>query len=168
MRRLLPRLKRNERGAAIIELALTAPILALMTIGVVDMSNAFSRKLALEQATQRGIEKVMQTTGDTTVDDTLKLEVAAQAGIPEDDADEKVSVTYRLECIATDGTVTEKADFDYDECGETEKQGRYIEIEAHDEYEPMFPIHFMGIDDDGTYHISARAGMRTPSWEEEE
>ena len=30
------------------------------------------------------------------------------------------------------------------------------------------PIHFMGIDDDGTYHISARAGMRTPSWDEDE
>ena len=39
----------NEKGAAIIELALVAPIFALMTVGVVDMSNAFSRKLALEQ-----------------------------------------------------------------------------------------------------------------------
>ena len=168
MTRRIFKLKRDERGAAIIELALTAPILALMTIGVVDMSNAFSRKLALEQATQRGIEKVMQTTGDTTVDDTLKLEVAAQAGIPVAEAADKVSVTYRLECVATDGSVTEKADFDYDECGSTEKQARYIEIEAHDEYAPMFPIHFMGIDDDGTYHISARAGMRTPSWDEDE
>ena len=68
----------NERGAAVIELALVAPVLALMTIGIVDMSNAFSRKLALEQAAQRSIEKVMQTTELNTVQDTLKTEACDQ------------------------------------------------------------------------------------------
>ena len=33
-----------------------------MAIGIVDMSNAFSRKLTLEQGAQRAIEKIMQTT----------------------------------------------------------------------------------------------------------
>ena len=61
----------DEQGAAIIELALIAPIFALMAIGVVDMSNAYSRKLALEQGAQRAIEKIMQTTGDDTVVGTL-------------------------------------------------------------------------------------------------
>jgi len=56
------KLFRNDRGAAIIELALVAPVLALMTIGIVDMSNAYSRKLGLEQGAQRAIEKIMQTT----------------------------------------------------------------------------------------------------------
>ena len=48
-----------------IELALVAPVLALMVIGIVDMSNAFSRKLALEQGAQRASRKIMQTTETT-------------------------------------------------------------------------------------------------------
>ena len=57
------RLLRDERGAAVIELALVAPVLALMVIGIVDISNAYSRKLALEQGAQRAIEKIMQHHG---------------------------------------------------------------------------------------------------------
>src|SRR5687768_7294573 len=66
MIRRLSSLRRDERGAAIIELAIVAPVLALLTIGVVDMANGFATKLKLEQAAQRAIEKVMQTTGNGT------------------------------------------------------------------------------------------------------
>src|SRR2546423_9329323 len=68
----------SDRGAAVIELALIAPILGLMVIGIVDLSNAFSRKLALEQGAQRAIERIMQTTADDTVEGTLKTEVVCQ------------------------------------------------------------------------------------------
>ena len=79
------RLVADEAGAAVIELALVAPVLALMTIGVVDISNAYGRKLALEQGAQRAIEKVMQTTGSTTVETTLKTEAVCQVnGMNED------------------------------------------------------------------------------------
>ena len=43
-------------------MALVAPIFALTVIGIVDMSNAYSRKLGAEQGAQRAIEKIMQTT----------------------------------------------------------------------------------------------------------
>ena len=49
---------RDERGASIIELALVAPVLASMLVGMVDLSRAYSYKLKLEQAAQRAIEKV--------------------------------------------------------------------------------------------------------------
>src|SRR5688500_20355882 len=91
---------RDERGAAVIEVALVAPILALMTIGIIDVSQAFNRRLTLEQAAQRAIEKVMQTTGNTTPEETIKTEAAAQGDVEEDD----VIVSYRLEC---DGEVVE-------------------------------------------------------------
>src|SRR6476646_6092840 len=68
----------DEQGAAMIELALIAPVLALLAIGVIDISNAFSRKLALEQGAQRAIEKIMQTTDDDTVESTLKTEAICQ------------------------------------------------------------------------------------------
>jgi Flp pilus assembly pilin Flp len=151
MKRLINRLRRDDRGVAIIELALYAPILATMTIGVVDMSNAFGRKLALEQAAQRAIEKVMQTTGDATVEDTIIAEAADQADVPIS----QVTVTYRLEC---DGANV--ADYSLS-CTMGQKEARYILIEVKDNYTPMFPIRFSGINADGTYHIAARAGMRT-------
>ena len=105
MGRLLT-LWRDQRGAAIIELAIVAPVIALMTVGVVDLSNGFSSKLLLEQAAQRSIEKVMQTTGITSVEDTIANEAICQVNGTKADGSCKtapitaanVTVTHRLEC----------------------------------------------------------------------
>lgn len=142
---------RDDRGAAVIELALIAPVLALMAMGIIDISQAFNRKLTLEQAAQRAVEKVMQTTGSTTPAETIKAEAAAQGDISEDD----VTVNYRMEC---NGTV--QADFDT-ECAAGEVEARWLEVVVTGTYDPMFPGHFFGNSDDGIYHITATAGMRT-------
>jgi Flp pilus assembly protein TadG len=172
-----PRFKiaRNERGAAVIELALIAPILGLMIIGIVDMSNAFSRKLALEQGAQRAIEKIMQTTEIDTVENTLKNEVVCQVDGTNADGTCKtspittanVTVTYRLECTDSGGTITTQTNTDattfdgYTCAAGTVTEARYIEVLVTDTYTPLFPIHFSFINGDGTYHLSATAGMRT-------
>lgn len=168
----------DDRGAAIIELALVAPMFALMAIGVVDMSNAFSRKLALEQGAQRAIEKVMQTTGVATVETTLATEAVCQVNGTNSDgtcktspinAVDNVMVTWRRECLDSGGAVTTSkvysaaTDYDADSalCG-TSRETSYINIALTDKYTPMFPIHFYSYDgSDGTYHLSAEAGMRT-------
>jgi Flp pilus assembly protein TadG len=171
------RLKRDERGAAVIELALVAPVLALMVIGIVDMSNAFSRKLALEQGAQRAIERIMQTTGNDTVENTLKAEVQCQVnGTVSNSTSCKstpvalsdVTVTYKLECTSSGGAITvqtstDPAAFDLLTCGNggVFTEARYIEVVVNDKYTPMFPVHFSFINADGTYHLSATAGMRT-------
>ena len=142
---------RDEGGAAVIELALIAPILALMTMGVIDVSQAFSRKLTLEQAAQRAVEKVMQTTGTTTPEGTIKTEAAAQAGVAESD----VTVSYRLEC---DGT---KVDDFSTKCADGEIEARYLQVTVNGSYEPMFPAHFFSDDADKVYHMTAVAGVRT-------
>lgn len=154
---------RDKRGTATIELALFAPILATMVIGVIDMSMAYGRKLQVEQAAQRAIEKVMQTTGVTSVADTIVDEVADQADIPADEVDSKITVTYSLECDDEEPqTETDATEFDLLSCAPgTLRQARYIEVEVRDTYEPMFKITFAGLNDDGTYHIRATAGMRT-------
>jgi len=163
-------LRTNERGAAIIELALIAPIFALMTVGIVDMSNAYSRKLALEQGAQRAIEKIMQTTQGETVDDTLKNEAVCQVNGTNSDGSCKaspittadVTVTYRLECTNADGTVEVKTGVaGTEDCAGNQAQAQYIQVSLADKYTPMFPIHFSGLNADGTYHMSASAGMRT-------
>jgi Flp pilus assembly protein TadG len=165
----------DDRGAAIIELALVAPMMALVTIGIVDMSNAFSRKLALEQGAQRAIEKIMQTTEVDTVEGTLKSEAVCQVNGTNTDGTCKsspittsnVTVTYRLECINSAGAIaaqtsTDATLFDAFVCGSgTTKEARYIEVNVTDKYTPMFPVHFAGKNGDGTYHMSSTAGMRT-------
>jgi len=123
----------------------------LMTIGVIDVSQAFSRKLTLEQAAQRAVEKVMQTTGTTTPEATIKAEAAAQAGVAESD----VAVNYRLEC---DGT---KVDDFSTKCADTEIEARYLQVTVNGTYTPMFPLHFFGDDSDKIYHMTAVAGVRT-------
>jgi Flp pilus assembly protein TadG len=164
-------LRTNERGAAIIELALVAPIFALMTVGIVDMSNAYSRKLALEQGAQRAIEKIMQTTQGETVDDTLKNEAVCQVNGTNADGTCKsspitsanVTVTYRLECTdTTTGAVEVKSGVPgTEDCAGNQAQAQYIQVSLTDKYTPMFPLHFGGLNVDGTYHMSASAGMRT-------
>ena len=142
---------RDDGGAAVIELALIAPVLAFLTMGVIDVSQAFSRKLTLEQAAQRAVEKVMQTTGTTTPEGTIKAEAAAQAGVPESD----VTVGYRLECNGA------KVDDFSTKCADGEIEARYLMVTVNGTYEPMFPMHFFGDDADKIYHMTAIAGVRT-------
>lgn len=156
-------LRRDKRGTATIELALFAPVLATMVIGVIDMSMAYSRKLQIEQSAQRAIEKVMQTTGVKNVADTIVDEVAAQADIADAEKASKITVTYSLECDDEDPlTESDPDEFDLLECAEgTTYEARYIEVEVNDTYDPMFDMTFAGIGNDGFYHIKATAGMRT-------
>ena len=171
----LPRLRADQRGAAVIELALVAPILGLMVIGIVDMSNAFSRKLALEQGAQRAVERIMQTTASDTVENTVKAEVVCQVDGTNTDGTCKtspittsnVTVTYRLECTDPGGSIytqtsTDSTTFDGYTCASgTVSEARYIEVLVNDTYTPLFPITFSFINGDGTYHLSATAGVRT-------
>lgn len=172
----LPRLAADSRGAAVLELALVAPVLALSVIGIVDMSNAYSRKLALEQGTQRAIELIMQSTKDDTVEGSLKTEVVCQVNGMNTDGTCKttpittanVTVTFRLECkdkttsAITSQTSTDSVAFDALTCPSSSNEARYIEVNVTDKYYPLFPVHFASFTSgDGSYHVAATAGMRT-------
>jgi Flp pilus assembly protein TadG len=174
MNRLRPSLRADNGGAAVIELALIAPVFAIMVVGIIDMSNAYSRKLALEQGAQRAIERIMQSTANDTVEGTLTTEAVCQVNgtnldgtcgtSPITAAD--VTVTFRLECKASAGTITTQTSTDpvaFDDlfCNVGDTESRYIQVTVNDKYTPMFSIHFLGLNADGTYHLSATAGMRT-------
>ncbi len=147
MKRLLHCL-RDNKGAAVIELALVSPMIALLTVGIVDMSNGFSRKLQIEQAAQRSIEKIMNTSASDTIENTLAAEAASQGDVPLSN----VSVAYRLEC---NGALTAGED-----CPDGQVANKWISVTVTDNYVPMFTRHFGGINGDGTYHLSATAGVR--------
>jgi Flp pilus assembly protein TadG len=173
-RGIFPSLAPNERGSVIIELAIVAPVLALMAIGVIDLSNAYSRKLALEQGAHRAIEKIMQTTDYDSVENTLANEAVCQVNGTNPDGTCKttpitasnVTVSWRLECMDSGGAMTTQttssaAAFDAFVCSSgTTKEARYIQIALTDNYQAIFPVHFSGFASGG-YPITATAGMRT-------
>jgi len=164
---------RDASGSVTIELALLAPVLATVIIGVADISIAYGRKLELEQAAQRAVEKVMQTTGDSTVAETLAEEAVCQVNGTNADGScatgrittGDVTVEYRLECVAGDGTRSpttseDVAEFDLLTCDEDERESRYLSVTVDDTYTPMFPLHW-GTGGDGDYDLTATAGVRT-------
>ena len=155
------KLGREEGGAATIELALVAPFLATLCVGVADISIAYGKKLELEQGAQRAIEKVMQTTGEDSVEDAIKKEAVCQINGQNEDGTcaegaieaDDVDVTYRLEC---NGSVQTSYDL---ECPTGQVETRYISVTVVDDYTPMFPIKF-GVGADGNYNLSTTAGVR--------
>lgn len=173
----------NDRGAAVIEMALVAPVLALGIIGIVDISNAYTSKLGLEQGVQRAVEKIANTTEDSTVESTLANEVKCQVngstttttttgGVTtttttcNTSPTQTITVTWRLDCTAggatTSQSTTSSATYDtwVKDCAGT-KAG-YVQVTVTDKYSPLFPVHFASFDTgDSTYHLAATAGVRT-------
>lgn len=179
------RLLADHRGAAVIEMAMIAPVLALGVIGIVDVSNAYSRKLALEQGAQRAVEKIMNTTENATVESTLANEVKCQVNgstttttgtgssavtttTCNSSPTQNITVTWRLDCT-TNGTLVSTATTSsatYDTlvagCASPATKAGYVQVTVTDKYSPLFPIHFAAFDtSDSTYHIAATAGVRT-------
>lgn len=148
MRWRLANILRDQRGVAVIELALIAPVLATLIVGVVDVTTAFNRKLELEQGVQRAIERVMQTTVEETVENNIKQEVAAATGIPQSN----VIVTYTLTCNGI-------AKLYDDDCTSGQAEVRYLSVRASDTFTPMFPIASIGFGSDMI--LTAETGMRT-------
>lgn len=150
--RNLKQIWRDDSGTSVIEMGMIAPVLSLLLIGMVDLSMAYSEKLRLEQAAQSAIEKVMQRSGDAgTTIGTLKAEAAAQAGVDTDN----VTVDYWLECNGV-----RSADYNA-YCADGAAYARYIQVKVVGTYEPMFPSKYWGASDDGNYHVTGHAGIRT-------
>ncbi len=152
---ILRKLLRNERGSSAIEMALAAPFLAALLIGMVDLSRGYSAKLQLEQAAQRTIEKVVQQRSVVTDYTEHKLEAAEAAGVTVD----AVTVNSWLEC-SSDGQNWREVPFDGTcETGET-YYARYVEVDIVKTYNPLFSTKFAGANADGTYTLRGIAGVR--------
>jgi Flp pilus assembly protein TadG len=147
---LLARLARNERGAAVIEVALVAPLFAALIIGVVDLSRGYSTKLQLEQAAQSAIEKVMNGQATTKVAAALKTEAANTAQV----AEAAVTVDFWLECNGTRQTTYETV------CPNGQTFARYMSVAIQKVFTPMFSTRFAGANANGTYTLTGRTGVR--------
>ena len=161
MRRALRSLARDERGASIIEMALVAPFLATLVIGMIDISRGYSAKIKLEQVSQRTIEKAMQgMQGDDATDifETLKAEAAATAEVD----DSAVEVRYWLECNGvTQNTNPATMEADYEKvCSGGERYSRHLNVRIEKTYTPMFATKWLGSNSDGSFTLVGESGLR--------
>jgi Flp pilus assembly protein TadG len=156
--RCFTRIARDERGASVVELALVAPFLAALVIGMVDISRGYSHKVQLEQAAQRSVEKAMQGKKNTTLFGTLQAEAMTAASVPASN----VEVKYWLECNGVSqyqSKATMTADYEK-VCPSGQQYARYVEVTITKNYAPMFQTKFLGSKADGTFDVIGKAGIR--------
>jgi len=122
--RLLPALARDERGTSLIEFGFLVPFLALLTMGVIDLSRGLAERFAIQQAVNQGLELVQARpavadaeSGDVDYD-FVKTEVATVAKVEES----QVTLTRWLECSGV-----ERGDVN-GTCEDGEAVARYLRI----------------------------------------
>ena len=118
--RLARALKRDERGVALVEMAMSIPLLMLLCLGMIDISRLVAAKIDLEQAAQRTTDFVLAKRPVDGRTAKYVAEAASAAGVGTD----KVTVQFFLECDGVRaGAVT-------DECldGETTARFAYVSI----------------------------------------
>lgn len=154
----LSHLVRDEHGSSIIEMALMAPILASLVVGMTDISRGYSAKLKLEQAAQRSIEKAMNGEKETELFETLQNEAMAAAGVTAD----AVEVRYWLECDGvSQNTSPSSMEPDYEKvCADGATYARYVNVRIEKSYSPMFKTNWLGANPDGTFTLVGEAGIR--------
>ena len=143
---------KDERGGSVVELAIIAPVLASLLIGLVDLSRAYSAKSRLEQAAERAVQKIQAYQGTSTDFSVLKAEVASAAEVPESN----VSVDNWLECNGN-----RQPDFDAT-CPEGQMSARWLSVDVRGEHAPLFKSRFYpNANEDGTLTLRGSASART-------
>jgi Flp pilus assembly protein TadG len=124
MRLRLPSLARDERGTSLIEFGFLAPFLAMLAMGVIDLSRGLAERFALQQAVNRSLELVQArpaVAGATATDldySFVKTEAASAAGVPVS----QVTLTRWLECNGVEqASVTGS-------CAGTADTARYLRV----------------------------------------
>lgn len=169
-RKSLGALAADEKGTSIVELAMVAPLLSLVTMGIIDLSTGYGRRLELTEAASRTIEKVAANNfeipagSDGPDYSAIRADAAEGAGVPVS----QVTVTRWLECDGVEqpsfeGTCPPE---DRPECdAEVIPQdclpvmARYIEVRIDDSFRPQFAS-IVAPGPNGTYPLFAEAAVR--------
>lgn len=128
MNTFIGRLRRDDRGVALVEMALSLPLLMLLCLGMIDISRLVTSKIDLELASQQTVDYFLakRPTNDKTAN--YITEAATAAGV----AKSQVTVTIWLECDGVEaGKVT-------GECADGEETARYAWISIYDDVETSF------------------------------
>jgi Flp pilus assembly protein TadG len=135
MRLRLTRLARDERGTSLIEFGFLAPFLALLTLGVIDLSRGLAERFQLQQAVSGSLELVQSQphTADpeTGLVDYSFVEAQAKAAAG---TDADVKMTLWLEC---DGEEQPAEDF-AKKCDDDEDTARYLRVKIAKDFHGDF------------------------------
>jgi Flp pilus assembly protein TadG len=143
---------RDQRGNSVIELALVAPLLASLFIGMVDISRAVSSKVTLEQAAQRAIERAQARDFKTSDESAIEADAEAAAG-----SGSNATVDAWLECNH-DGV---HLDFDAGTCGTGVPYARYVKVSITNTFTPLFGTRFFpGANANGSVNVNGQATLR--------
>lgn len=127
--RTLAALQRDQRGAMMIETAIVAPVLLLLSMGAFQISEVIARQSELQGAAAEAAAIALTAPPETADQRTvLKNVIVASTGL----AAEKVSVTETFRC-GTDTTYVSAAD----DCVDT-KVSSYVLIQLDDKYTPAW------------------------------
>jgi Flp pilus assembly pilin Flp len=165
---------RDERGTGVVELAMIAPVLALLTVGIVDLTQGISRRMELHDAVHGTLEKVAARNFKLT----LKPDGEPNTDLIEADAEDAAgpgtvaTVTAWLEC---DGEQQNKFSGDCPpleepdpECTDTTPPAsanceavlaRYIRVRVEGSYRPTIGRVIVP-NADGTVPLFAEAAVR--------
>ena len=127
-------LARDERGTSLIEFGFLAPFLALLTMGIIDLSRGLSERFTLQQAVNRSLELVQARPAVAGADETdvnydfVIAEAVRAAGVEED----QVELSRWREC---DGV--EEDDYE-GTCADGEDSARYLRIRIDKDFEGEF------------------------------
>ena len=120
----------DERGASLVEFGFLAPVLALLVMGIIDLSKALSDRFTLQQAVNRSLELlqarpvVADASGEVDYG-FVEEEAMSAAGVPED----QVDVTDWQEC---NGVASTSA------CAEGQDSARYLRVRITKNFQGQF------------------------------
>ena len=141
-------IRREERGTSVVEFALFAPILAALLLGITDLAMGYARKMAVEQAANRALERV-QVGSLMSSYAFVQAEAASAAGVPVN----QVAVDHWRECAGTrQGTVTGT-------CPSGQERSIFVSVAITASYTPQF-VHGVLPTVNGSVPITANASLR--------
>ncbi len=126
--RFLDRLRNDREGAMIIETAIVAPVLVLMSLGAYQVSGIIAKQAELQGAAAEGAAIALAAAPDTVAKRTvLKNVMMASTGLPTG----KVTITEAFRCDNSTSFVTNS-----NSCSSGDVVSKYVKIRLSDTYTP--------------------------------
>jgi Flp pilus assembly protein TadG len=126
----------DDRGIVAVELALFAPVLVLLLIGLIDLGLLFHRQLSLDQAVRAGADYAVITRATPQTVDAVRAAVLQAA--PEDSGGTRV-VSANMACLCDGVTMACST-----QCPDLTVPQAFVTIDLGETMQPLIPYPFVG------------------------
>lgn len=130
MSRFLSRLWHDKTGAVVIETALVAPALMLMSIGTYQVSQVVARQQELQSGADQAMSIALAGWSDNSEQiAAMRNVIKVSTGV----ADDKITIDRMFRCGENPDYVTDKAT-----CAETDIVSTFLKLKLNDTYTPIW------------------------------